>query len=199
MRPTAAAAARGARHPPARSASPKDERSFSRHEDAQRLRADLEDERQLHGVDLAVGGDEEPRVAALDAKARDGGGLEVLAGEERADQRAQREEEETEPSGAVREVERERAGVEPLAQSDGEALHLVDVVADEDERRAAMVLVPVDGERQVEEWMMAQHRVHRPKHGAPLAASEPALLLLAPVHHRRVEADARVVDEHAAV
>ncbi len=52
---------------------------------------------------------------------------------------------------------------------------------------------------QVQERVTAQHRVHRPQHRLPFAAAEAALLLVAPVHHRRVEADARIVHEDAAV
>src|SRR5256885_17088412 len=99
----------------------------------------------------------------------------------------------------MREITAQHAGVEPLAQPDVEAGHAVDVVADEDERRAPPVYFAVELEGEIEERMAAQHGMHRPEHRVPLAAAEAALLLLAMSHDRRIKPDARVVDEHLPV
>ena len=138
-------------------------------------------------------------MAALDAQLARRARLEVARLMQPSDERAQRQEHQAQATVALRDVDAQHAAVEPLAQPDVEALHPVDVVADEHERRAPPLRDAVELERELEERVTAQHHVRCPQHRVPLAAAEPAPLLFAPAHDLGVKADARVVDEHAAV
>jgi hypothetical protein len=171
----------------------------SGHQHVQRARAHAKDERQVERIDLAVGCHQEARVTALDAQLDTAVASKVAGGEELAEERAQREKEAGRAARRDARGRRKRAGVELLAQADHEAFHLVDVVADEDERRARRCSTPSSVSVRSRKGMAAQHCVHRPQHRVPLAAAEAPLLLFAQAHDGRVEADARVVDEHAAV
>src|SRR5207302_630362 len=115
-----------------------------------------------------------------------------------AHERAQREPDEAHARAPLREIDAQPPRVEPLAAPDVEAFHAVRVVADEDERRAAVLDGLAEAESQLEERIAFGHMQHRPCERMPAAAAEP--LLVPAVHHEGgIEADARIVHEDAAV
>src|SRR5439155_14065708 len=141
----------------ARSAGPRDAPRLSRRDHLQRTGADAVLERHIERRDLAIGRDQQAFVAALDAQLARGARLEVARLVQPAEERAQREQHQARAPMALRDVDAQHAAVEALAQPDIEALHLVNVVADEHEWRAPVLRDAVQLEREIEEWIAAQH------------------------------------------
>jgi hypothetical protein len=103
-------------------------------------------QRRCHPSDLAVGRDKQTRVPRLDRRFGDAERLKVLGLLEAPEQRREREPEETEPTGPVREVEAEFAGIQTGAGSEIEAGHLILIVADEEKCCAAIQLPLLHGD-----------------------------------------------------
>ena len=113
-------------------------RSEGTHHDAGSRGADSVAQRRRHHGDLAVGGDAQALPPALDARSSVARiASKSRAWRKRADQRAQREQQQAPAAGPLRDVQAQLAASSPRALADREAFHPVLVVADEDERRAA--------------------------------------------------------------
>src|SRR5207248_238588 len=98
----------------------------------------------------------------------------------------------------LRDVDAQAPRIEAFAPPDVEAFHLIDVVAHEDERRAAVLDAFLEADAHVHERIARHHPDERPRERVPAAPAEP-LLVAAVEHEARIEPDARVVEEDAAV
>src|SRR5437763_4340013 len=114
-----------------------------RYKHAQRTGAHAIVERRLDDGDLAVGGDAQASAARLDEDLAGAERVEIFRFAQATKERAQGERKQPPASRLVRHVQTEQASVEPQARADLKAVHLIDVVADEDERRAPSKLLPV--------------------------------------------------------
>src|SRR5689334_19692462 len=141
-------------------------------DDEQARRPGTVAQRRSHHRDLAVGGDAQTASPALDVDADRAHRVEVARLLEPAENRVQSEHQKLQPAGALRDVEAEAAGVESLALADREALHRVDVVADEDERRSPQRGAAVDRQAHTQERESPDRADRRPDERCPLAAAE---------------------------
>lgn len=91
------------------------------------------------------------------------------------------------------------AAVETLSSADVEAFHRVCVVPDEYEAGAALLLAIFERDTNVEQATAPHRSQCRPRQCIPLAAAEPALLVIAIAHDVRIQAQARIVDEDASI
>src|SRR5207249_7936835 len=172
---------------------------FAGHDDAQRFRPYPVAQRGLQDRNLSVARDPGAAGPRLDRE-RDGSQrLEIPGGAQPAEESANRQEQEAARPRPRSEVERELAPVDPIAAADIEALDLVRVVSDEDERSASPNLAPVDREEHVERRVAVERVNGRPDERGPLSPFEPHALLVPVFHDPGIKTEARVVHEDPAV
>src|SRR5471032_3381195 len=143
---------------------------------AQSAGTDAVVEGHLHRRHFAVGSHQQMLVPRFDPEGMCGPGSEVPALPQPSEERGQGEPDQAPPVAPLRHINAQAAAVQAPAPADIESLHLILVIPNENERRAAMLLDLVQAEPDVEERRAAQHGYDGPEYRMPFSLAEPLLL-----------------------
>src|SRR6185436_14111685 len=168
------------------------------HDDSQRAGSNAVVERRFKHGDFAVQSDSGTTMPRLYPNFTERRRNEILRSSEAPEQGAETEKEQAQPIGPMRDIQTQLAGIQASPPPYVEALHLIPVVADEDERRPSLEFFPACAQPDVDKWIAPQNCQGRPGEGRPLSVSQ-SLRLLAMADDARIKAQTRVVEEDAFV